>query len=154
MNLINIIKGKYKKYKEIVNYLIVGGFTTVISLGSYYALVLTILDPKDGFQLQIANVVSWICSVTFAYITNKIFVFESKEKKVLKEASKFYMARISTLLIDMLFMFLFVSIISINDKIAKILVQLIILVLNYVFSKLVVFKKSENIDKTNLSIIE
>ncbi len=108
--------------------------------------MLTILNPKDNMQLQIANVVSWVLAVTFAYISNKIFVFESKGQSVLKEASKFYMARVGTLLIDMFFMFLFVGVININDKIAKLIVQLVILVLNYVFSKLFVFKNS---DKTN-----
>lgn len=146
IDLINRIKDMYIKYKKIINYLIAGGLTTVISLGSYYALVLTILNPKDNMQLQIANVVSWVLAVTFAYISNKIFVFESKGQSVLKEASKFYMARVGTLLIDMFFMFLFVGVININDKIAKLIVQLVILVLNYVFSKLFVFKNS---DKTN-----
>ena len=134
-NLIEFIKEKYTKYKEILNYLIVGVLTTVISLGSYYALVFTILNPKNGIQLQIAN----ILSVTFAYISNRIFVFKSKGKNIFKEATKFYMARVSTLLIDMLFMFLFVSIANMNDKVAKIIVQIVILVLNYVFSKLFVF---------------
>lgn len=138
-NLIEFIKEKYTKYKEILNYLIVGVLTTVISLGSYYALVFTILNPKNGIQLQIANITSWILSVTFAYISNRIFVFKSKEKNIFKEATKFYMARVSTLLIDMLFMFLFVSIANMNDKVAKIIVQIVILVLNYVFSKLFVF---------------
>ena len=138
-NLIEFIKEKYTKYKEILNYLIVGVLTTVISLGTYYALVFTILNPKNGIQLQIANITSWILSVTFAYISNRIFVFKSKGKNIFKEATKFYMARVSTLLIDMIFMFLFVSIANMNDKVAKIIVQIVILVLNYVFSKLFVF---------------
>ena len=140
--LIEFIKEKYIKYKEIVNYLIVGVLTTVVSLGSYYVLVFTILNPKDGIQLQIANIVSWILAVTFAYVTNRRFVFESKGRNVVKEATKFYFARASTLLIDMFFMFLFVSIINMDDKIAKIIVQVVILVLNYIFSKVFVFKNS------------
>ena len=59
-----------------------GVLTTVVSLGVYYALVLTILDPNNGFQLQIANVVSWIAAVTFAYYTNRKFVFKSNSKNV------------------------------------------------------------------------
>ena len=140
--LIEFIKEKYIKYKEIVNYLIVGVLTTVVSLGSYYVLVFTILNPKDGIQLQIANIVSWILAVTFAYVTNRRFVFESKGRNVVKEATKFYLARASTLLIDMFFMFLFVSIINMDDKIAKIIVQVVILVLNYIFTKVFVFKNS------------
>ena len=68
----------YKKFSEIINYLIVGGLTTLVSLGVYYGLVLTILDPKHPVQLQIANVTSWIAAVTFAYFTNRVFVFKSK----------------------------------------------------------------------------
>ena len=130
----------YKKYDEIINYIIVGGLTTVISLLTYYVCVFTILNPRDAIQLQIANIISWVCCVTFAYFANRKYVFKSKYKNRLEEASKFYLSRISTLLIDMLFMMLFVSILKINDKIAKIVVQFIILILNYVFSKLFVFK--------------
>lgn len=130
----------YKKYEEIINYIIVGGLTTVVSLGSYYICVLIFLNPKNGVELQIANIISWIAAVTFAYFSNRKFVFKSKENNVLKEATKFYLSRVSTLIIDMLFMMIFVTLFGINDKLAKLLVQFIILVLNYIFSKLFVFK--------------
>ena len=65
----------YKKNKEIINYVIVGGLTTCVSLGVKWGLLFTILDASNGVQLQIANVVSWICAVLFAYVTNIIFVF-------------------------------------------------------------------------------
>lgn len=70
----------YKKYKEIINYLIVGGLTTIVSLGVYYICVFTILNPNVPFELKDANVISWIVAVTFAYFTNRRFVFESKSK--------------------------------------------------------------------------
>lgn len=129
----------YKKNMEIINYVVVGACTTFISLLSYYICVFTFLDPTNSIQLQIANIISWICAVTFAYFSNRIFVFKSKEKKKIKESIKFFTSRIVTLLIDMLFMFLLVSVMSFNDKISKILVQFIVLILNYVFSKLFVF---------------
>ena len=131
----------YKKYSEIINYLIVGGLTTVVSLGVYYGLVLTILDPKNGFQLQAANVISWIAAVTFAYFANRIFVFKSKNPNMLKEAAAFVAARIGSLLMDMGIMFLLVTVLGANDKIAKIVVQVVVTIANYVFSKLFVFKK-------------
>lgn len=56
----------YKKYKEIINYLIVGVLTTVVSLGTYYVCVLTVLNPDNALQLQIANIISWIAAVAFA----------------------------------------------------------------------------------------
>ena len=132
----------YKKYEEIINYLIVGGLTTVVSLVTYYACVLTILDPKNALELQIANIISWIVSVSFAYITNRIFVFKSKSKNILKEIGSFVSARVITLLLDMFIMFLMVTLMGINDKISKIIVQVVVIVLNYIFSKLFVFKKS------------
>lgn len=131
----------YKKYKEIVNYLIVGGLTTVVSLGVYYGCVLTILDPEVAVQLQAANIISWIAAVTFAYFTNRKFVFESKNENKLKEAAAFYGSRVTTLLVDMGCMFLMVTLLGWNDKIAKLIVQVIVTVANYVLSKFIVFRK-------------
>ena len=131
----------YKRYKEIVNYLIVGGLTTVVSLGVYYGCVLTILDPEVAVQLQAANIISWIAAVTFAYFTNRKFVFESKNENKLKEAAAFYGSRVTTLLIDMGCMFLMVTLLGWNDKIAKLIVQVIVTVANYVLSKFIVFRK-------------
>lgn len=132
----------YKKYEEIINYLIVGVLTTVVSLVTYYLCVLTILDPNKALELQIANIISWVCAVLFAFITNKLFVFKSKNKNLLKEITSFVSARVLTLLIDMLIMFIMVTVMGINDKISKIVVQVAVTILNYVFSKLFVFKKS------------
>ena len=139
-----MIKNIYTKHKEIINYLIVGVLTTTVSLLTYYLLVLTILNPNNPLELQIANITSWIIAVTFAYITNRIFVFNSKDKKIIKEALKFYTSRLSTLFIDMLLMFIFVSKLNFNDKIIKIIIQVIVTILNYIISKLLVFKKKEN----------
>ena len=135
--------GLYHKYKEIVNYLIVGGLTTVLALAVYYGSVLTFLDPQNEIQLQIANCLSWTAGVIFAYFTNRIFVFESKEKNKVKEAGKFVGARVVTLLMDMAIMGLTVSVLHFNDKIMKLVSQVITTISNYVFSKVFVFKKSE-----------
>ena len=131
----------YRKYKEIINYLIVGGLTTVLSLGVYYGSVLTFLNPKNEVQLQIANILSWTAGVVFSYFMNRIFVFESKEQNKIKEAGKFISSRIVTLLMDMFIMGVFVSLLHFNDKIMKLVSQVVITVSNYVFSKLFVFKK-------------
>jgi len=133
----------YKKHEEIINYLIVGGLTTVVSLASYYLCVLTILNPKDALELQIANIISWICAIIFAYVTNKKFVFTSiteNTKDTLKEFSLFAISRIATLLIELIFMFISVKILLINDKFAKVIAQIIIIILNYIISKIFVFK--------------
>lgn len=128
---------------EIIRYLIVGGLTTVVSLGVYCACVLTFLDPEDPTQLQIANIISWIAAVTFAYFTNRKYVFESHDPNMIKEGAAFFASRIGTLLMDMGTMFLLVTVIGMNDKIAKLIVQVIVTVGNYLFSKLLVFRKAE-----------
>lgn len=136
-----MIKRLYEKYKEIINYLIVGVLTTVVSLGVYYACVYTVMDPNQPLQLQIANVISWVAAVTFAYFTNRRYVFESKNKNRLGEAAAFYGARVATLLMDMACMFLMVTLAGLNDKIAKLVVQVVVTVANYVLSKFLVFRK-------------
>ena len=134
-------KDLYSKHKEIINYLIVGGLTTVVSLGVYYACVLTVLDPNNPVQLQVANVISWIAAVLFAYFTNRKYVFESHDPNMLREGAAFFASRIGTLLMDMGTMFVLVTLLGVNDKIAKLIVQVIVTVGNYVFSKFFVFKK-------------
>ncbi len=138
------IKELYLKYKEIVNYLIVGVLTTLVGLGVYYGLVFTILDPKNPIQLQVANIISWIAAVTFAYFTNRRFVFESKSENVLNEAARFYLARVGTLLMDMGIMFTGVTLMGLNDKYVKLFVQVVVTVANYIFSKFLVFKKDSS----------
>lgn len=132
----------YKKHEEIINYLIVGGLTTVVSLASYYLCVLTILNPNNALELQIANIISWICAVTFAYITNRKFVFKSKNKDIKKEVISFTSSRIVTLLMDMAIMWLMVTLMHFNDKIAKLVVQVVVTIGNYLLSKLFVFQKN------------
>ena len=138
------IKELFIKYKEIINYLIFGVLTTIVSLATKYLLLFTILDAKNGFELQIAVTVSWIVACTFAYITNRIWVFESKSKQILKEAIKFYMSRLVTLGLEMLIMFIFVTLLGLNSNtwviVWTIVAQVVIIIGNYILSKLVVFK--------------
>lgn len=136
-----MIKDLYYKYKEIINYLVFGVLTTVVSLVTYYILTFTVLDAKNVFQLQIANIISWITCVTFAYITNRKYVFDSKNNNIIKEALSFYASRLTSLVIDMGLMYIFVSVLHYSDSIMKLIVQVIIIVLNYILSKLFVFKK-------------
>jgi len=133
----------FKKYSEVIRYLVVGVLTTIVSLVTYYICVFTVLDPKIALELQIANIISWICSVAFAYITNRIFVFKSKSKRLFKEITSFVSSRVVTLLLDMGIMFLMVTLLNINDKISKIIVQVIVIILNYLLSKMFVFKKKK-----------
>ncbi len=134
------MKELFKKYKEVIMYLIFGVLTTVIALASYYILTATILNAENAVELQIANIISWIAGVLFAFFTNKKFVFESKNNAKV-EFPKFVGARIVTLLMDMLVMFVGVTLLTLNHKIMKLLAQVIVIVSNYIFSKLFVFKK-------------
>ena len=126
----------YKKYEEVINYLIVGGMTTLVSIGVY-----ALFTKCFHINYMIANVISWIISVLFAYITNRIFVFKSKNDNILIEIYQFFKYRIFSFLIEIFLMYLFVELINIDDMISKVIVQIIVIILNYVFSKLFVFKK-------------
>ena len=141
LDLKDRINNLFRKYRELIFYVIVGVATTAVSLGVYYGLVFTLLDPNVGWQLQVANVVSWIASVTFAYFTNRKYVFLSKNPNMIAEAASFYASRLGTLVLDMGIMFVTVTALHWNDKIMKLVVQVIVLVANYVISKFLVFRK-------------
>ena len=131
----------YKKYKEIINYLIFGVLTTVISLAVYYLLTFTIIDPKNAVLLQVANIISWIAGVLFAYITNRKYVFASKNENKVQEFCNFVGARVVTLILDMLIMYVGVTILHGNDKLLKLISQVLVIISNYLFSKIFVFRK-------------
>lgn len=132
----------YKKNKEIINYLIFGVLTTVVSFVVYF-----IFAKVFKIDEVISNVISWFFSVLFAFITNKLYVFESKEtgkKTLLKEIISFYLARLFTGVVCDLGVFaLMVKTFKINDVLSKLVTQVIVTVLNYVFSKLLVFKNNK-----------
>ncbi len=139
----NKIINLYKKYKELINYIIVGGLTTVASMAIFYGSTWTFLDGNDAFQLQVANVISWIGAVVFSYIANRLFVFESKSSKIVKEFIAFISSRLLTLLLDMGTMWLLSTILNVNYNISKIIAMVLVTVGNYVISKFLVFKKGE-----------
>ena len=137
----------YKKYEEIINYLIIGVLTTVVNLAVKYALLFTVLNASDATQLQIAVVISWVVACIFAYITNRKIVFKSKSTKILKEFIAFVSARLFTLILEMLIMFIFVTLLKLNSNlwvvIWSIVAQVVVIVVNYILSKLVIFKKEK-----------
>ena len=99
---------------------------------------------KLSIELYISNIIAWILSVLFAYITNKLFVFESKNKSKtenLKEMVSFFGFRVLSLVFDMGCMFLLVDILRIGELISKVLSNILVIILNYIFSKLFIFKK-------------
>ena len=129
----------YRKYSEVINYLIMGVLTTCVSI-----LVYALCTRLFHINYMISNIISWIISVSFAYVTNKKFVFKSvcdTFKDLVIEIYQFFKFRIFSLVIDILLMYVFVEIFNFDDMIVKIIVQVIVIILNYVFSKLFVFKK-------------
>ena len=145
--MIKRIKELYIKYKEIINYLIFGVLTTLVNLITKYILLFTILNPTNGFQLQIAIIISWIAGVLFAYFTNRKFVFESKNENKLKEFISFVVARIATLLLEMFIMWFFVTLLKLNSDnwvlVFTLVCQVLVTIFNYILSKLFVFKKEK-----------
>ena len=133
----------YKEYEEVILYLVFGVLTTVLSLGVYYALTFTILNANNAFQLQVANIISWIVGVLFAFFTNRKYVFKAhKKESQFEQFFNFCISRISTLIVDMTIMLIAVTIFGLNDRIFKIIAQIVVIVLNYLLSKFFVFKKS------------
>ena len=130
-----------EKIKELIRYGIVGVLTTLVSLITYYSLVYTIINPKNPLMLQVANIISWVVSVIFAYVTNRKYVFKSENTNKIKEASSFIFSRILTLALDMAIMFVGVSVLAYSDKFVKIFSQIVIIVLNYIIGKFLVFRK-------------
>lgn len=134
-DIFNKIINLYKKYKEIINYGIFGVLTTLVNIISYF-----VLAKIFGIQYLISNIIAIVLSILFAYITNRIFVFESKNKNILKELILFFYYRLISSIIDMSIMYIFVSVLKFDDMIIKIVSNIIVILLNYVFSKLFIFK--------------
>lgn len=125
-----------KNKKEVISYLIFGILTTLVNI-----VVYTICDDVLQIQYLISNAIAWILSVLFAYFTNRKYVFESHNSSIINELVKFIGARVSTGIMDMLLMWLFVDVLSVQSMISKIIVNVVVVILNYLFSKLFVFQE-------------
>ena len=133
------IKELVKKYNFIILYGIFGDLTTVINIG-VYGLLYSVL----GVSNVLSNVVAWIVSVLFAFITNKLWVFESKSfdfNLLIKELGSFTACRLATGVLDLGIMFVGVDLLKGPAIVLKIVSNIIVIILNYVMSKIFVFKK-------------
>lgn len=127
-----------KKYKEPILYILFGVLTTLVNIVVYY-----LVADVASIYYMIANVIAWIASVLFAFVTNKLFVFESKlwnGSVVLPEMGGFFLARVATGAVDMVLMWLVVDVAQMGDMFAKVFVNVVVIVLNYVASKLWIFR--------------
>ena len=140
-NLITIMKKLIEKYHEQISYLFWGGMTTLVSYATYFVFSrLFDLDPL------ISNVLSWICAVAFAYVTNKIFVFRSASWEpgvVANEVWKFVSARIFSFFLEMAIMFVFVKLFHFNDLVVKVCANIVVVIVNYFLSKFLIFAKKK-----------
>lgn len=142
--MIEKIKALCKKYEEIIVYLIVGVLTTIVSWSACWICEVTILDPDIEWQNAAINTISWVAGVLFGYVTNRKFVFKSTNPNIGKELAQFAGARVSTLILDIVIMYVTVNMIHMNYWVAKIFISsVLVMIANYIFSKLFVFKKKE-----------
>lgn len=140
------IKECFNKYREPILYVVFGGLTTLVSFAAYWILV-------DGFHVHymVSTVLSWIISVTFAYITNRRWVFQSRAhgfRAILTEMASFYACRLASGFLEMGLMFVGVDLLRINDKVVKLIANVIVVITNYILSKLIVFRKKRDIDES------
>lgn len=146
------IKKLLKKYREITVYIVFGGLTTVVNYIVYFVC------KTVGIEYEISTVIAWIAAVAFAYITNRVFVFKSAAKgfkSVFKETSLFVSARLFSLGLELVIMFVGMDLLKageftaaiaektlpLGEFITKTVAQAVIVASNYIFSKIVIFKK-------------
>ena len=122
-------------HKEKINYLIAGVATTVVNYVVY--LVLTRLAHMGEIW---SNIWAWVASVAFAYVVNRIFVFGSRSRNIAAECAKFVLLRLASGVLDTLMFAFMVEILLVGDIVSKTITQVVAIVLNYIFSKLYVFK--------------
>ena len=130
-----------KKYEGVLLYLIFGVLTTFVNIVVYYILFNHVLLSNI-----LSNGIAWVAAVIFAFITNKIWVFKSKTleiEKVIKELIAFFSARLSTGLLDMAIMYVGVDLLKVNSIYSKIISGVVVVILNYIFSKLFIFRKNK-----------
>lgn len=128
----------FEKYRELILYVFFGGLTTLVDWASYWLMTDLLHVPYMA-----AAFLSQIFSILFAYVTNRRFVFESRVsgvRAVAAEMAKFFGARGVSLLLNMAVMFLGVDLLHVNDKVIKVIASVLVIVANYIFSKLFVFR--------------
>lgn len=151
------LRDQYSKYKEIILYGVFGVLTTAINLLAYWLLALFMgIDdaPVEGLYYKIvvlsSTAIAWLVAVVFAYVTNRKYVFESTasgRKAITREIVLFFASRIATLLFDLLFMYVTVTILFLDDFIMKIVSNIFVIIGNYLLSKMMVFRQRQKREK-------
>ena len=137
LGILRFAQPLYRKYKEQLLYLFFGALTTAVSIGSF--ALFTVMIPCDEL---VANVISWFLAVLFAFLTNRTWVFQSaSDKGFWGQMLTFYLGRVTTLLIEEALLLIFVKWLMWDAMLVKIAAQIVVLILNYLISKLFIFKK-------------
>lgn len=135
------IKALIKKYREIILYLIFGVLTTAVSFGAYYVLLAL------GLHYIASQIISWAAAVAFAFVVNKIFVFEDKADsagELFRQIWQFVSVRIASGVIETAILWLLVDVAGMSEDVAKIPVAVLTVIINYVASKLLIFRKKKD----------
>lgn len=137
--MIKLIKELLIKYKELVRYGVCGIITTATNVIAFH-----VCYEICGIQLLVSNTIAWILAFLFAFISNKLWVFESKEwtgKKAIAEMLGFLFARLATLVLDTFLMWFMVDILALDGTLSKVISNVITIAINYIASKFIIFKK-------------
>ena len=134
----DVIKKIINKYKDIIPYAFFGVLTTLVNIVVYWlcAHMLTL-------SVSLSTIIAWIAAVLFAYITNRKWVFHSEaheQNEIIKEILAFFICRLGTGFVDLACMFIFVQLLGLDDVIIKFLANVLVIILNYVASKMMIFK--------------
>jgi putative flippase GtrA len=133
----------FRRHEEILVYLVVGALTTIVSWASCFFMEHFWLDASDSFQNFWINTIGWVVGVCAAYPMNRSWVFKSHNPRIAGEFFSFALSRLSTWILDIVIMWVTVNVLSWNYWISKICISAVLVtVLNYVFSKVLIFKKT------------
>lgn len=154
--MIEKIKELYKKYRELVNYAFFGGATTVVNMVAYYLLMLipffsygiklTVFGREQDVGYLIANAIAFVIAVSFSYVVNREFVFANKvvgAKAVAAQFFTFFVTRLVSFGLEEVLLYTLVEHVGVSEYIAKWPVAVLVVIINYAFGKLIVFKKHD-----------
>ena len=139
--LLKPLKPFWRRHREVLLYLFFGGLTTVVSIGSFW-LCNDVLQSNE----HVANTVSWLLAVLFAFVTNRLWVFQAagnEKGAFVKQLIRFYGGRVVTFLTEEVILLVFVTWLQLPGLAVKIAAQIVVLILNYVVSKVFVFKNKK-----------
>ncbi len=138
-----MIRRLMDKYRDVIPYLVFGVLTTIVNIVAYWVCA----HPLH-LGIMVSTVIAWVLSVLFAYVTNRKWVFHSEAGgagEILREIISFFGARLATGLLDMLFMYIFAERLGLNDTVIKICSNVVVVILNYIFSKFLIFRHKGDI---------